>query len=330
MQSFTNKKHYLHATKVLTSAILLGNGRLRDVEGLNDLRNDLNARRDQLYTKLIEELNKHLYQVSTSDTISSFQRIGSSTRNGSANYISPFQRNNIRRSTERAEANSKVRRALFEMSQGFDVDKTEIIDDPELLDTDLNTSYFVGIIVECFALLRKVPESLDTIRLQIQPELLTIVQRTTQHMLTIMATDVTSNTNTNDESIHPLLDLIDLIYKQFKLIAAAHQLLLKNYSSVLQRHAIIAAKPYDIADYWTQAQTVLQLLLTDYLDIQNVANEESPATSFAEQNSSINSFFNRRKVQTYVLQSQIKFNSLLFVSLLDFYICQQKDSIQIR
>lgn len=284
---------------MLTSAIALGNGRLRDVEGLNDLRNDLNARRDHLYTKLIEELNKHLYQASTSDTISSFQRIGSSTRNNSANYISPFQRNNIRRSTERAEANSKVRRALFEMSQGFDVDKTEIIEDPELLDTDLNTSYFVGIIVECFALLRKVPESLDTIRGQIQPELLTIVQRTTQHLLTLMATDVTSNTN--DKSVHPLLDLIDLICKQFKLIAAAHQLLLKNYSNVLQRHAITAAKPYDIAEYWTQAQAVLQLLLTDYLDVQNVASEESPAISFAEQNSSINSFFNRRKAQTYVL-----------------------------
>lgn len=307
----------MHATKVLTSAIDLGNGRLRDVEGLNDLRQDLGMRRNQLYTKLIEELSKHLYHASTSDIISGFQRMGSSTRNSNANYSSPFQRNNIRRSTERAEANSKVRKALFEMSHGFDVEKTEIIDDPELLDTDLNTSYFVGIIVECFALLKKVPESLETVRSQIQKELLTIVTRTTQHMLAIMATDATSNT-IGDESVHPLLDLIDLIYKQFKLIANAHQLLLKNYSSVIQRHAIPAAKPYDISDYWIQAKAVVspfiqsmlirctdctfllqfQIVLTDYLDIQNTSNEEGPATTFAEQSSSINSFFSRRKVQT--------------------------------
>lgn len=256
VQSFTNKKHYLHATKVLTKAIDLGNGRLRDVEGLNDLRNDLNTRRDQLYSKLVEDLSKHLYQVSTSDAISSFQRMGSSSRNSNATYTSPFQRNNIRRSTERAEANSKVRKALFEMSQGFDVDKTEIIEDPELLDTDLNTSYFIGIIVECFALLRKVPESLETIRTQTQPELLTIVKRTTQHMVAVQAAE--SGNGDTQEAVHPLLELIDLIYKQFKLIATAHLLLLKNYSSVIQRHSIGAVKTYDIADYWTQAQAVVR------------------------------------------------------------------------
>lgn len=262
VQSFSNKKHYLHATKVLTSAIDLSNGRLRDVEGLNDLRNDLNLRQNQLYTKLLDEVTKHLYQVSTAETLSNFQRVGSSTRHShNATYISPFQRTNVRRSIERAEANSKVRKALFEMSQGFDMDKTEIVDDPELLDADLNTTYFVGIIVECFALLRKVPESLETIKTNIQKELLVIVTRTTQHMVTMMATDVTSNNTTNSESVHPLLDLIELIYKQFKLIANAHQLLLKNYSSVIQRHAISAAKPYDISDYWIQAQSVVCIII---------------------------------------------------------------------
>lgn len=256
VQTFSNKKQYLHATKVLTSAIDLGNGRLRDVEGLNDLRQDLNLRHNQLYTKLLDEVSKHLYHVPTSETISGFQRVGSSTRNSNANYSSPFQRNNVRRSIERAEANSKVRKALFEMTQGFDVEKTEIIDDPELLDADLNTSYFVGIIVECFALLKKVPESFETIKANIQKELLAIVTKTTQHMLTIMSSDASSNV-TNNESIHPLLDLIDLIYKQFKLIANAHQLLLKNYSSVIQRHGISSIKSYDIADYWIQAQSVV-------------------------------------------------------------------------
>lgn len=150
-----------------------------------------------------------------------------------------------------------MRKALFEMSQGFDVEKTEIIEDSELLDTDLNSSYFIGIIVECFALLRKVPESLETVRAQIQPELLAIVTRTTQHMQTLMATDAANTAR--DDGLHPLLELIDLIYRQFKLIANAHQLLLKNYSSVVQRHSITAAKSYDISAYWTQAQAVVSI-----------------------------------------------------------------------
>lgn len=65
-------------------------------------------------------------------------------------------------------------------------------------------------------------------------------------------------TNGDKSVAHPLLELIELTYKQFKLIADAHAMLLKNYLSVTQRHSIVV-KPYDIADYWTQAQAVVSL-----------------------------------------------------------------------
>lgn len=167
MTAFISKKHFLHATKALTNAITLGEGPLRDVEGLSDLRNDLEKRRTQLYTKLLDELSKILYQSSTGDALTNFQRHGSgrgSNYSGTSSSLvspPPFQRNMVRRSTDRIEANSKVKRALFEMSQGFDVDKTEVIEDADLIDPELNSTYFIGIIIECFALLNKVPESLE-------------------------------------------------------------------------------------------------------------------------------------------------------------------------
>lgn len=342
----------MHATKVLMKAIDLGNGRLRDVEGLCELRADLDVRKNQLYQRLLDELNKHLYQLSTADALSNFQRRGSSTRRSNNNFVSPFQRNVMRRSTERAEANAKIRKALFEMAQGFDVDKTEVIDETELLDNDLSTSYFIGIIVECFALLRKVPDSLEALKSQIQPELLAIVTRTSQHLNTVIAAEANGQ-NVVIEPNHPLLELIDLIYKQFKLVANTHNLLLKNYLNVTQRHAI-TVKPYDIADYWTQAQSVvslsiryglraihsslffplsfqLQLLLTDYLDIQNPSNEERASATFAEQTNNINSYFNRRKIQSY---ANTQTSDPLFCSTLTFLIIvsisfdfQQKDII---
>lgn len=258
VQSYANKRHYLHATKVLVKAIDLGNGRLRDVEGLNDLRQDLDGRKNQLYSKLIEELNRHLYEMSTAESLSNFQRGGSSTRKSGNNLVSPFQRNVMRRSTERAEANAKIRKALFEMQQGFDVDKTEVIDDSELLDTDLSTSYFIGIIVECFALLRKVPESLTEVKGQIQPELLAIVTRTTQHLNGLLAADGrTQPQSIQEECVHPLLELLELTHKQFKLVANTHNLLLKNYLNVTQRHGIVV-KPYDISDFWAHVQAVVR------------------------------------------------------------------------
>lgn len=261
VQSYTNKRHYLHATKVLVRAIDLSNGRLRDVEGLADLRQDLDNRKNQLYMKMIEELNRHLYHSSTAETLSNFQRRASSTRRSDNHLVSPFQRNVMRRSTERAEANAKIRKALFEMAQGFDVEKTEVIEDSELLDADLSRSYFIGIIVECFALLKKIPDSLDALRSQIQPELLGIVTRTSQHLVSILTADGSIHKlQLIDGQEHPLLELLGLVHKQFKLVANAHNLLLKNYLNVTQRHGVIII-PYNIADYWGHAQSVVCILL---------------------------------------------------------------------
>lgn len=184
VQAYTIKKQYLHATKTLIQGLDLAKGPLSPVEGLSDLRTDLENRVQLLYGKLIEELHKHLYQLSTAETLSNFHRHGS-TRNSNYNSAStsvantpinqssgntlsvatsPFQRNGMRRSAERAEANQKMRKILFELSQGgFDLNKSEIIADTDLLDSD--ASFFI--IVECFSLLKRVPESMEVNQFQL-------------------------------------------------------------------------------------------------------------------------------------------------------------------
>lgn len=42
----------------------------------------------------------------------------------------------------------------------------------------------------------------------------------------------------------------------------------------------------------------LQLLLADYLDIQNVTSDDRSNSSFAEQTNNINTYFNRRKINS--------------------------------
>ncbi|XP_063710115.1 exocyst complex component 4 [Culicoides brevitarsis] len=297
--TFLNKKQYLHATKTLVSAIKLSKTTLREVEGLSDLRQDFENKRNMVYNKLIEELNKHLYHSSTSVIFTSFQRQGS-TRG--SNLASPFQRNMIRRSAERIEANTKARKALFEIQQNgyIDVDKSEIIEDTELLDADVNSTYFIGIIVECFALLEKVPESIETIKVQMQPELLTIVTKTTQYLKNnnLKPADRTNQEKDQTTPEHPLLTLLDLVYKQFKLIAETHALTLKNYQNTTKRYNMTGVTLYDSADYWHEAQAVMQIMLTDYLNIQSVSAEEQLKSSFPEERVNINSFFSRRKPQT--------------------------------
>lgn len=159
-----NKKQYLHATKSLIDGVHLANGPLSPIEGLSDVRQDLEQRGNQLFSKLIEELNKHIYQTSTAETLSNFHRHGSS-RNSNytkpvARDTSPFQRNGVRRSAERVAANQKMRKILVEMTaQGsnFDLKKSELVENIDLLDED---AWFF-IIVECFAQLKRLPDALE-------------------------------------------------------------------------------------------------------------------------------------------------------------------------
>uniref|UniRef100_A0A182NRV9 Exocyst complex component Sec8 n=1 Tax=Anopheles dirus TaxID=7168 RepID=A0A182NRV9_9DIPT len=332
LSGYMAKKHYLHATKLLMASIETTDGKLRGVEGLNELRQDFQNRRQQLYGKLLEELNRHLYVSSTVDVLQNFQRQASGRNSQYAAGASPFQRNVLRRSAERVEANTKARKALFEISKnGFlDVDKSEIIEDTELLDPDVNSSYFLSIIVECFALLQKVPESIESIKVQMQSELLAIVTKSTQHINSLehqpqtqslqqqaaigppntpSSASATSCNGTPSGTVNstgdpaqpaqpvPILELLDVVFRQLKLIANAHQQALRNYGNVIQRYNIPQVKPYDIIEYWGQAQAVLKLVLTDYLDIQNDSGDEALLLrgQFPEQTTNVNAFFSRRK-----------------------------------
>lgn len=167
VQGFITKKQYLHATKSLNDGVQLANGPLSPIEGLSDVRLDLEQRANQLYGKLIEELNKHIYQMSTAETLSNFHRHGS-TRNSNfspaatgGGTSSPFQRNGgVRRSAERVAANQKMRKVLVELTaQGnnFDLYKSDFIDNADLLDEDV----LFFIVVECFAQLKQLPEAVE-------------------------------------------------------------------------------------------------------------------------------------------------------------------------
>lgn len=275
------------------SSIKIAEGQLIHVDGLDDLRKDFSNKKTHLYAKLIEEMNKHIYHSSTTEVLSNFQR-NNSTRISSNQIQSPFQRNVVRKSADRIEANNKAKKALLEISQnGFVDEDLEIIDDTTLLDPEINSTYFIGIIVECFALLNKIPESVDTMRVQMQFELLAIVEKTTQYIIDLRNRANGKTVTENGEVDIPFLELLDLLFKQFQLISEAHQLTLKNYANILKRYNL-NTKSYDLTDFWGQVQAVLQLLLTDYLDIQNTGDDEL-RMNFPEQQLNINSFFLRRK-----------------------------------
>lgn len=47
--AFLSKKHYLHATQLLVSALSLGEGNLEGVEALREVRADLQQKKEVMY-----------------------------------------------------------------------------------------------------------------------------------------------------------------------------------------------------------------------------------------------------------------------------------------
>jgi hypothetical protein len=128
------KRHYLKATKMLMGAVEIAESQLKHVDGLEDLRRDLNNKKVQLYNRLVEEMNRHIYHTSTAEVLSNFQRNNSARI--STNQATPFQREKVRKSADRIEANNKAKKALQEISQnGFvqeDFGELDALDSPNL------------------------------------------------------------------------------------------------------------------------------------------------------------------------------------------------------
>ncbi|KAK4881071.1 hypothetical protein RN001_004390 [Aquatica leii] len=283
------RKQYLHATQLLVQAVSLGKGSLEGVEGLKELSQELDAKKEHLHVQLVNELRQHLY-VKTSQHALALRRQGSG-KDGLFN--SPLQRSTELRVSSRQRSN--VRRNLLDSKPkaGSKLEDFDIEEDLELEDAEADSSKFMAILVKCLALLDKLPFAVDKIKVEMQNELLTIIKRTTIYINDYSAIPIMNDTKQAKQNA--LLELMLTLFDQLKEVARAHAVLLKHLGRAAEAHQI-SIKLYDMNVFWAQVQAVLQLLLNDYLDIQNVTSESQLADNFNNPND-ISSFFSRRKQQ---------------------------------
>nr|CAD7403523.1 unnamed protein product [Timema cristinae] len=325
LTGYLAKKHYLHATQQLVSALSLGEGSLEGVEALREVRVELQMKKQQLHTKLMQELSHHLYVQSTQEIVA-LRRQGSGRDNTLLN--SPFQRATELRSSARTP---KARRALLDVLSPFPntlssrlglnpamnpscVEETlgNLQEDLDATDPEANSEHFIAILIECLALLNKVPDAVEAIKVEMQTELLSIISRTTQQILDMSALPQQPQLAAHHDPAQTqplarpvlLLELLQTVFEQFRCLAAAHAVALRSFSFVADKYHI-DVRLYEMPDVWSK----LQLLLTDYLDIQNTASDSQQApASFSEPTSDISVFFARRKPQRQKKTPLFKFD----------------------
>ncbi|XP_060101994.1 exocyst complex component 4 [Heteronotia binoei] len=297
LQQCMASKHYLTATDMLVSAVDSLEGPLLQVEGLSDLRLELHSKKMNMHSVLIDELHRHLYIKSTS-------RVGQrSKEKGRISSLvkdsSPVPLLDV--------TNLSTPRKFLDSSQfgtpgnssGKDVSLIEIKEDLEL-DPEENSSVFMGILIKGLAKLKKVPETVKAIQDRLEQELKQIVKRST--------TQVADNGYQRGENLAQenqprlLLELLELLFDKFNAVAAAHAVVLGHLQQTVaspSSQSDGAMKLYDMADVWVKIQDVLQMLLTEYLDMKNTraSSEPSAQLSYASSGREFAAFFAKKKPQ---------------------------------
>uniref|UniRef100_A0A8C3BCP7 Exocyst complex component Sec8 n=1 Tax=Cairina moschata TaxID=8855 RepID=A0A8C3BCP7_CAIMO len=290
-------KHYLNATDMLVSAVDSLEGPLLQVEGLSDLRLELHSKKMNMHLVLIDELHRHLYIKSTNRVgqrnkekgrISSLVKDASSVPLMDVTNLST-PRKFLETSQFGTPGSSSMREtSLLEIKEDMDLDPEE------------NSTVFMGILIKGLAKLKKIPETVKAIQDRLEQELKQIVKRST--------TQVADNGYQRGENISQenqprlLLELLELLFDKFNAVAAAHSVVLGHLQQTVaspcsQYDGDI--KLYDMVDVWVKIQDVLQMLLTEYLDMKNTRTASEPSTqlSYASSGREFAAFFAKKKPQ---------------------------------
>ena len=219
ISSLLSKQQTLEATQALVQALGHIYGDLKNVDGLVEVKEILDAKKEKLYETLIEDLTKQLYVQSTWEVESSFR-----ARQGSFRNDNPFRRSGSDRgssgvggkpSSLRKGTNNSSARKVDEMKRDGSgkrfggeppirgrklfldpgncntttqfklislVEEGEfqkILENPKYADVREGPSHAIIIDVECLSLLNKLPDAIEHLKSELLNELQGIVNRST-------------------------------------------------------------------------------------------------------------------------------------------------------
>ena len=326
------KKEFLDATRSLTISLELLQGTLKDVEALNEVKGELENRKTLLYNRLMEDLTSQLYEESTWDVLQ-LQRVGStrdnpferagSGRNSSGKRGSQGQtpKSKMRDGSGKGSGRKtgeqlKARRLLLEtgnssgalLTPAEEDEWNKILSDPESADPSQGPAHSILINMECLVMLNKLPEAVETLNADLQKQLFKILTNTSQQLAE------SGRYPQGDKRL--LSQLFSAVVSQLQRVVEAHRLAAVAAARSVTRHKTESAR-LDIAEIWSKVQSVIQVLLTDYLDFKSSSTTLMSLSSLPQQNSNnfseptadINSYFVRRKTARPKKTSLFRFDS---------------------
>ncbi|RMX41243.1 hypothetical protein pdam_00012384 [Pocillopora damicornis] len=298
IEKYKKKKYYLHATELLVSTVSLLEGSLSGVEALRHLRLDLQSRKKVEHELLIKELTTHLYLKSEKSREKRAKLVAYMT--DSAALAVKESSSSIGSSGGLfKKSHSRTASRSFNLSETISSDdslsSTEVTEDLNT-DPEADSNHFMIVIIESLSLLGKIPEALEAIKKRMKIEMSLIIHRAT--------TLVTKRIGQPGEIIlqqnqpHYLLELLEVVFDLFRAVAHAHDTILSAIHRIIKTSDtpidLGDTDIYTIDDVWSEIQFAIQVLLGDYLDVQNTATQQT-SVSFTESSSDVAAFFSLRR-----------------------------------
>ena len=181
VNSLLTRKKYLEATQKLVGNLSFVE--TVEVDGLIELKNVLQVKKETLYKTLLEDLTKQLYVESTweisqlrrnaSTRDNPFQRAGSARGSSGGKDSNRSKEISGRGSGRRQGDNIKARRMLMEstaaqlsgrlMTVTEEEEWSKIAENPSAADPAFSSAHAMVVDIECLAKLNKLPEAIEVI-----------------------------------------------------------------------------------------------------------------------------------------------------------------------
>lgn len=299
---YISKKHYLHATRELISSLEILEGRLSKVDALVDVKNELNAKKDELFTLFMDDLHKHVYVKSTVDVIKKIKK--DQSENERRSILDPKGVDYSVILTNPALRSSLASKITSSTTSQSNNEQDEVTEDLNEEDPEADSKKFLTIIITCLHLLNKIPEAVAVVKERSDKELGNIVKRTGRELLDSYASSTTTKgrtisvqgTNIPD---HLLQEYIHGLLTQFRSVADIHEtIVLPSLRRVTGETSPDAF--YSAGEMWSKIQSIVEYVADQYSEIKTKQEEPNPSEG------DISMYFMRKKPDSLSSSSESK------------------------
>jgi len=206
---------------------------------------ELNAAKDELYERLMDELHTQIYVRPSAAVLSGFMKSGSLSGGSGAGAASlprlsmydsqsTYLRQQMMKSSDAESSQMSSEMAALRRLMDVDVNSlttSRVTAGSSSAEPDFDPVVFTYILVESLSNLHRLPDAVEMLKSRIRPGLISFIQRATQHVADGACID---DAVMSAPPVQPqlLLELLELVFRHSRVVAQAHAVIIAHMTRI--------------------------------------------------------------------------------------------------